>query len=503
MTASRTAPAGAGGIVVQADDRARVDAGRPEQLVAVLLRAATSSARAGARAPAANACSRSRAKNPRCVRGDIGPGHAIRLLVDVDRRVRVLVQRPVGAPGGERPGRAAVAIVGLVAGLVRPAGRGGRRWPDGGRAGAPPRPRRSRRTAARRRAPGRRSSPGRSGGRGTDGSRARDLTEPACRPAALGTAPSYDSGRSDADGPCNFRGVPGVLAATTPDPERTWSVRAPSPVHATPLPGRSPRLRGSWPPSRSSSPRSGPVAAPAAAADGLTMEARILLGGHARLGSWIAIAVHLKNDGPAITGELRLAGGTQGQTRFGTAVDLPTQSDKIYVLYAQPPAFGSELEVELVDGEATIASTKATFTDPRRHPARRRRRRRAPRGDRRQPRPAAEPEPGRAGRRDPDPRRPARAGRGLGGDRPHRLAGRRLRAAVDRRSVTRSAAGSPAAGGWSSPAGRPVPDALGLPRQPPPLPTGRHDRRPRRQPERPPRRAPADRDAAAGPVRRR
>ncbi len=36
--------------------------------------------------------------------------------------------------------------------------------------------------------------------------------------------------------------MPGVLAATTPDLERTWSVRAPSPVHATPLPRRSPRL---------------------------------------------------------------------------------------------------------------------------------------------------------------------------------------------------------------------------------------------------------------------
>ena len=106
----------------------------------------------------------------------------------------------------------------------------------------------------------------------------------------------------------------------------------------------------------------GPVAAPVAAADGLTMEARILLGGHARLGSWVAIAVHLKNDGPAIAGELRLAGGSQGQTRFGKAVELPTQSDQVHVLYAQPPAFGSDLAVALVDGEATIASSKATFT---------------------------------------------------------------------------------------------------------------------------------------------
>ena len=72
--------------------------------------------------------------------------------------------------------------------------------------------------------------------------------------------------------------------------------------------------------------------------------------------------VHLVNDGPAISGELRLAGGSQGQTRFGTAVDLPTQSDKTYLLYAQPPAFGSELEIVLAAGEQKVASTKAKFS---------------------------------------------------------------------------------------------------------------------------------------------
>ena len=105
-----------------------------------------------------------------------------------------------------------------------------------------------------------------------------------------------------------------------------------------------------------------PLAGSAAAAEGLTMEARVLLNGHARIGSWMAISVHLVNDGPAVTGELRLAGGTQGQTRFGMAVDLPTQSDKTYVMYAQPPAFGSELEVVLASGEEEVASTKAKFT---------------------------------------------------------------------------------------------------------------------------------------------
>ena len=106
----------------------------------------------------------------------------------------------------------------------------------------------------------------------------------------------------------------------------------------------------------------GPVAGPAAAVGEPTMEARILLGGHARLGSWVAISVHLKNDGPAVSGELRLAGGSQGQTSFGMAVELPTQSDQVHVLYGQPPAFGTSLSVSLVDGDKTIATAKPTFT---------------------------------------------------------------------------------------------------------------------------------------------
>jgi hypothetical protein len=105
----------------------------------------------------------------------------------------------------------------------------------------------------------------------------------------------------------------------------------------------------------------GPLASEATAVDLPSIEAHALLSGNARIGSWMAIQVHLVNDGPAVTGELRLAGGTQGQTRFGTTVDLPTQSDKRYVLYAQPPAFGSELEVILAEGDRTVVSTKVKF----------------------------------------------------------------------------------------------------------------------------------------------
>jgi hypothetical protein len=113
------------------------------------------------------------------------------------------------------------------------------------------------------------------------------------------------------------------------------------------------------------------LAAPAAASiafatvappAGLTFQAAVLLDGHTRIGSWMAIDVHLKNEGPPIAGELRLTGGAQGKTRFGTAVDIPTQSDKTYRLYAQPPGFGRELEISLVSGASTIATTTAKFT---------------------------------------------------------------------------------------------------------------------------------------------
>lgn len=113
----------------------------------------------------------------------------------------------------------------------------------------------------------------------------------------------------------------------------------------------------------------GPVAPSAAAAgDRPTMEARALLEGNARIGAWLAIEVRLRNEGASVVGELQLRGGAQGGTRFSMPVDLPSPSDKIFVLHAQPPSFGQQLEVLLVVGEQTIARQKVAFTvhDPSR-----------------------------------------------------------------------------------------------------------------------------------------
>ncbi len=106
----------------------------------------------------------------------------------------------------------------------------------------------------------------------------------------------------------------------------------------------------------------GPAASGAFAADPPTMTARVLLQGHARLGSWIAIEVHLVNSGPSISGEIRLQGGSQGGTRYATAVQLDSPSDKTWVLHAQPPSFGQQLEVTLVSGGQTLLRQKVAVT---------------------------------------------------------------------------------------------------------------------------------------------
>jgi len=93
-----------------------------------------------------------------------------------------------------------------------------------------------------------------------------------------------------------------------------------------------------------------------------TMTARVLLQGHARLGSWIAIQVHLHNDGPSVNGELRLQGGSQGGTRYAAPVQLDSPSDKDWTLYAQPPSFGQQLEVVLASGTTEIARQKVAVT---------------------------------------------------------------------------------------------------------------------------------------------
>lgn len=105
----------------------------------------------------------------------------------------------------------------------------------------------------------------------------------------------------------------------------------------------------------------GPLALAGAAAGTLTMNARILLQGHARAGSWAAIEVDLQNDGPSIQGELRVDGGSQSNARYAMAVDMPTGSRKTYVLHAQPPAFGRNVKVDLVANGQVVDSVTVAY----------------------------------------------------------------------------------------------------------------------------------------------
>lgn len=105
----------------------------------------------------------------------------------------------------------------------------------------------------------------------------------------------------------------------------------------------------------------GPLAVGVVGAEGLTMEARVLLQGHARTGSWASIEVTLANDGPPIRGELRLEADQQLRTRYSMSVDLPTGSRQTYVLHAQPPAFGRAATVNLVANDQVVDSVAIAY----------------------------------------------------------------------------------------------------------------------------------------------
>jgi hypothetical protein len=100
-------------------------------------------------------------------------------------------------------------------------------------------------------------------------------------------------------------------------------------------------------------------AGPAAAAD-ITIEARALMGGNVRPGAWAAVRVLVNNDGPTISGELRIR-TSQGRSIYGTAVELPNGARQEHILYAQAPLFGTRLNIDLVSGAQTVLSQEVTI----------------------------------------------------------------------------------------------------------------------------------------------
>jgi len=105
----------------------------------------------------------------------------------------------------------------------------------------------------------------------------------------------------------------------------------------------------------------GPLALSGIAAGSVTLDARILLQGHARVGGWAAVEVDLANDGPPVVGELQMDGGAQSNARYAMAVDLPTGSRQTYVLHAQPPAFGRNVKVDLVADGTILDSVTVAY----------------------------------------------------------------------------------------------------------------------------------------------
>ena len=113
------AAAPAARVLVQPHDRRRVDAGRAEQLVAVLLGTGQRPLVRQHPAVGPERLEPQPGEEPALRPLDVRARDPIGLLVHVHARARVLAQRPVGAPRGERARHAAVAVVGILVGRLR------------------------------------------------------------------------------------------------------------------------------------------------------------------------------------------------------------------------------------------------------------------------------------------------------------------------------------------------------------------------------------------------
>ena len=103
------------------------------------------------------------------------------------------------------------------------------------------------------------------------------------------------------------------------------------------------------------SPSASPQASPPVNAD-LRISAAPLLKGHVRPGAWTAVNVLVENDGPALTGELRIRGTQQTQSQYGVEAVLPSPARQRFTLYAQTALFGSRVNIDLVTGEQVVAT---------------------------------------------------------------------------------------------------------------------------------------------------
>jgi hypothetical protein len=94
----------------------------------------------------------------------------------------------------------------------------------------------------------------------------------------------------------------------------------------------------------------------------IRMSAEPMLGDSARPGTWAAVRVRVENDGPDVTGELRISVATQTASTFGIPIQLASGARQEHVLYGQTSALGSRFVVTLVSGGLAVASAAAPVT---------------------------------------------------------------------------------------------------------------------------------------------
>src|SRR5688572_25672468 len=87
----------------------------------------------------------------------------------------------------------------------------------------------------------------------------------------------------------------------------------------------------------------------------IVINAHALLGGHVRPGAWTAVDVEITNNGPAVTGELRIRGQAETGSQYGIAVELAPGAHQRLTLYSQTQIFGTRVNVELVSGDQVVA----------------------------------------------------------------------------------------------------------------------------------------------------
>ena len=100
---------------------------------------------------------------------------------------------------------------------------------------------------------------------------------------------------------------------------------------------------------------------PAAQDGDLTLSAQAGFDGLFEESAAVPVIVSARNDGPPIDGEIRVAvtEGIDGDALIYSApISLPTGSNKRLALVVHLPAFGSEMAVQLVEGEEVIAETQ-------------------------------------------------------------------------------------------------------------------------------------------------